>query len=141
MSQYFYSATERGFYFAEDKTAYEAGKGWPSDAVPVSDDDYLALFTGQQDGKLIIPGEKGYPVLAERPAPTQEAFVATAEWQKADLRALSDSEITWRQDAVDAGIATDEETAALAEWKKYRVLLMRVDTSTAPEISWPGTPS
>ncbi|HAE7767435.1 TPA_asm: tail fiber assembly protein, partial [Salmonella enterica subsp. houtenae serovar 45:g,z51:-] len=41
------------------------------------------------------------------------------------------------QDAVDAGIATDEETAALADWKKYRVLLMRVDTAK-PE--WPTLP-
>ncbi|TKU53879.1 tail fiber assembly protein, partial [Citrobacter sp. wls711] len=30
-----------------------------------------------------------------------------------------------------------EETAALSEWKKYRVRLMRVDTSKAPDIKWP----
>ncbi|MEF4955483.1 tail fiber assembly protein, partial [Escherichia coli] len=40
--------------------------------------------------------------------------------------------------AVDAGIATEDETAALSEWKKYRVLLMRVDTSK-PE--WPEKPA
>ncbi|EFE1629557.1 tail fiber assembly protein, partial [Escherichia coli] len=34
------------------------------------------------------------------------------------LRAIADAEIAWRQDAVDVGIATDEETVALAEWKK-----------------------
>jgi len=54
------------------------------------------------------------------------------------LRAAADSEITWLQDAVDAGIATGEETAALAEWKKYRVMLMRIDTSSAPDIEWPA---
>jgi phage terminase large subunit GpA-like protein len=63
-----------------------------------------------------------------------------AEQQKLSLRSKADSEIAWRQDAVDAAIATDEETAALAEWKKYRVLLMRVDTSTAPDIGWPTQP-
>ncbi|EKK4598230.1 TPA: tail fiber assembly protein, partial [Escherichia coli] len=47
----------------------------------------------------------------------------------------------WRQDAVDAGIATDEETSTLTQWKKYRVLLMRVDTSTAPDIEWPTPPA
>ncbi|HBR4554454.1 TPA: tail fiber assembly protein [Klebsiella pneumoniae] len=26
--------------------------------------------------------------------------------------------MSWRQDAVDAGIATTEEAAALSEWKK-----------------------
>ncbi|EKS5109754.1 tail fiber assembly protein, partial [Escherichia coli] len=25
-------------------------------------------------------------------------------------------------------------------WKKYRVLLNRVDTSTAPDIEWPAAP-
>ncbi|HCX4521976.1 TPA: tail fiber assembly protein [Escherichia coli] len=61
-----------------------------------------------------------------------------AEDRKLSLKAQADSEIAWRQDAVDAGIATDEETAALAEWKKYRVLLMRVDTAD-PE--WPTPPA
>ncbi|MGA3715764.1 tail fiber assembly protein, partial [Escherichia coli] len=46
-------------------------------------------------------------------------------------------EICWRQDAVDSGIASAEEINALAEWKKYRVLLMRVDISKAPDIEWP----
>ncbi|EJM0810154.1 tail fiber assembly protein [Escherichia albertii] len=36
------------------------------------------------------------------------------------------------QDAVDLGIVTEEETSLLAVWKKYRVLLNRVDTSVAP---------
>ncbi|WP_161527554.1 tail fiber assembly protein, partial [Escherichia albertii] len=44
------------------------------------------------------------------------------------------------QDAVDLGIATEEEISLLAEWKKYRVLLNRVDTSTAPDIEWPALP-
>ncbi|KAE9723498.1 hypothetical protein GP711_26185 [Escherichia coli] len=28
----------------------------------------------------------------------------------------------------------------MAEWKKYRVLLMRVDISKAPDIAWPVQP-
>ncbi|ENM5425270.1 tail fiber assembly protein [Escherichia coli] len=63
--------------------------------------------------------------------------VAAANDQKTHLREIADSEIAWRQDAVDDGIATDAETAALSEWKKYRVLLMRVDTAK-PE--WPTPP-
>ncbi|MHC5684485.1 tail fiber assembly protein [Escherichia coli] len=53
------------------------------------------------------------------------------------MRTVADAEIAWRQDAVDAEIATEEESAALADWKKYRVLLMRVDTAK-PE--WPTPP-
>ncbi|PSY39661.1 phage tail protein, partial [Escherichia albertii] len=44
------------------------------------------------------------------------------------------------QDAVDLEIATEEEKSLLAAWKKHRVLLNRVDTSTAPDIEWPAVP-
>jgi len=44
------------------------------------------------------------------------------------------------QDAVDISIATDEEIARLAEWKRYRVELSRVDISKAPDIAWPVRP-
>ncbi|EPN8855457.1 tail fiber assembly protein, partial [Yersinia enterocolitica] len=39
-----------------------------------------------------------------------------------------------------AGIATDEETALLTNWKAYRVQLMRIDTSKEPDIEWPASP-
>lgn len=44
------------------------------------------------------------------------------------------------QDAVDLEIATEEERSLLEAWNKYRVLLNRVDTSTAPDIEWPANP-
>ncbi len=44
------------------------------------------------------------------------------------------------QDAVDLEIATEEENSLLEARKKYRVLLNRVDTSTAPDIEWPEEP-
>ncbi|WP_164708629.1 tail fiber assembly protein, partial [Escherichia coli] len=44
------------------------------------------------------------------------------------------------QTVVELEIATEEETLLLEVWKKYRVLLNRVDTSTAPDIEWPTNP-
>jgi len=44
------------------------------------------------------------------------------------------------QDAVDIGIATDAEIARLAEWKRYRVELSRIDNRKAPDITWPVRP-
>ncbi len=35
-----------------------------------------------------------------------------------------------------ASLATEEENSLLEAWKKYRVLLNRVDTSVAPDIEW-----
>lgn len=66
------------------------------------------------------------------------ADVAAAVQKKNSLRSAAGAEISWRQDAVDAGIATEEEAAALSEWKKYRVLLMRVDTANPV---WPVAPA
>jgi hypothetical protein len=45
------------------------------------------------------------------------------------------------QDANDMEIATDDEKSALAEWKKYRVVLSRIDVNTAPNITWPVPPA
>ncbi|EJH8726403.1 tail fiber assembly protein, partial [Cronobacter sakazakii] len=44
------------------------------------------------------------------------------------------------QDAVELEMASEGEVAQLAAWKKYRVLLNRVDTTTAPDIAWPEMP-
>lgn len=68
------------------------------------------------------------------------AGVAEAVQKKNSLRAVADAEISWLQDAADAGIATDEETALLSSWKNYRVLLMRVETTKALDIEWPTPP-
>ena len=77
------------------------------------------------------------PAWVDIPLPTYEEKIAAAEAIKLNLKANAYSEIVWRQDAVDAEIATEEETAALADWKKYRVSLLRVDT---PKPVWPTPP-
>ncbi|MDC7907382.1 tail fiber assembly protein [Escherichia coli] len=77
-------------------------------------------------------------MLLVNPAPTPEQLVAQAEDKRISLRSIADSNITWRQDAVAEGIATEQEKSDLAAWKKYRVLLMRVDTA-APV--WPTIPA
>ncbi|RXK33024.1 phage tail protein [Arsenophonus endosymbiont of Bemisia tabaci Asia II 3] len=48
--------------------------------------------------------------------------------------------ITPLQDTVDLDMATEAEKAALLAWKKYRVLLNRMDISTAPDVDWPESP-
>ncbi|CFR19431.1 tail fiber assembly protein [Yersinia kristensenii] len=68
------------------------------------------------------------------------AINRTATSKKAELKSIADSEIDWRQDAVDGGYAELEEIVDIATWKKYRVLLMRIDTSKAPDIEWPVAP-
>lgn len=63
--------------------------------------------------------------------------LASAALQKSELMQHAKENISLLQDAVDLDIATDEEKDLLVAWKKYRVLLNRIDTSLAPDISWP----
>ncbi|WP_105574364.1 tail fiber assembly protein [Cronobacter sakazakii] len=79
------------------------------------------------DGKRIIP----FPV----------DHIAKAEATRQSLLAFAAQSIAPLQDAVELGIATDTEIMLLTSWKKYRVLLNRLDVSTAPEVSWPEVPS
>ena len=63
-----------------------------------------------------------------------------AENQKKQYTDKASRVIAPLQDAVDLEIASKEEITLLTEWKKYRVLLSRVDTSKAPDIEWPEVP-
>lgn len=67
-------------------------------------------------------------------------YVEQASTEKAQLISEATSTIAYLQDAVDAEIATEEEQKALAEWKKYRVLLNRIDTNNVPDVNWPTKP-
>lgn len=59
----------------------------------------------------------------------RELAQADAEIQKQALMSEASDAIAPLQDAVDLDMATPEEESVLKEWKKYRVLLNRVDTS------------
>ncbi|MDE7599685.1 tail fiber assembly protein [Enterobacter asburiae] len=63
-----------------------------------------------------------------------------ARQKRADLMTDADKAIAPLQDAVDLGIASNEERELLLEWKKYRVQLNRVDVTKAPDIDWPVKP-
>ncbi|WP_334326058.1 tail fiber assembly protein [Gilliamella apicola] len=59
---------------------------------------------------------------------------------KYQLEPEAASQLSYLQDAVDSQIASEQETQLLVEWKKYRVLVNRIDTELAPNIEWPSQP-
>ncbi|MFM2842847.1 tail fiber assembly protein [Klebsiella grimontii] len=65
------------------------------------------------------------------------ADVAAADEQKKQQITQISADISILQDAVTLNMATDEEKYRLTSLQAYRVLLNRVDTSFAPDISWP----
>lgn len=74
------------------------------------------------------------------PPPTQEQLVSEANAKKQQLDVEAEAAIKPLERAKLLGIATESELALLNEWMRYSVELMRVDTSTAPDIDWPTPP-
>ncbi|WP_439412639.1 tail fiber assembly protein [Enterobacter ludwigii] len=66
--------------------------------------------------------------------------IAITEGTQRRLLAEAREKIAILQDAVDLGMATEDEKFQLIEWKKYRVLLTRIKPEDVPEIEWPDKP-
>lgn len=66
--------------------------------------------------------------------------IKSAKGTKASKMAAATGIINTLQDAVDAGVASKEESLSLPLWKEYRLALYRVDANIAPDITWPVTP-
>lgn len=88
------------------------------------------------DGKFNLPPLSKEETDAANAIKTQNNLAT-----KASLMDAATQTIGTLQDAVDLEMATDDETMTLPLWKKYRVILSRIDTNTAEDISWPNTPS
>ncbi|AVY98024.1 phage tail protein [Lelliottia sp. WB101] len=134
----FYSAATNGFYPYSAKASYEQAGCWPHDGVEVSEGWYNYLINNQGNGKEITPDEYGRPVLKSISVPTAEELMSIAEEKKLALMKTASQKIAPLQDAADLEVATDAESALLMAWKKYRVMLNRVDLSRPV---WPEVPS
>ncbi|CAI1157112.1 Caudovirales tail fibre assembly protein [Serratia quinivorans] len=74
-------------------------------------------------------------------AAQQRAAVEQAAQRRQQLRQQADQQIELLNDAAEAGISEEGDDQRLANWKKYRVLLSRVDIGQAPDIPWPALPA
>lgn len=99
------------------------------------------------EGQIVNAGYSYKNGVFTAPPPTEEEISNQQEAAAASNLGTKDalmSEATLRisvlQDAVDLEMATDEETAALPLWKKFRVLLSRIEAETAEAIIWPEKP-
>ena len=136
---YIYSAKDNAIYPVTLKQIYVDAGTWPDDGVPITD-AMADEFSKRPADKFMVTGEDGLPAWEMEPPLTKEQLIAQAEMQKRILMTEAGEKISVLQDSVDLGMATQEEESTLKEWKKYRVLLNRVDTSTAPDIGWPQKP-
>lgn len=72
-------------YFNPDDMAFysdELYSNIPSQVVPLSDEQYIALLNGQSQGKQIIADKTGYPVLIDpQPSSAHELNLDTLRWE------------------------------------------------------------
>lgn len=139
----YYSATLNGFIpdgWKDDGT-YSV-KDWPADAV-LLDEDEAETYQGKNppQGKA-LGAVNGRPAWVDLPPPeplTAEELTLAAGVKRDELLRLAAIRIAPLQDAVDLDDATEEESALLKDWKRYRVALNRIqDQQGYPEdISWP----
>lgn len=136
---YIFSAKNNAFYPISLQSEYEHAGSWPEDGIEIADNIVFEFMVTAPTGKMRAVVD-GMPAWIDIPLPSHEQLIARAEQQKSALLTAANNAITPLQDSIDLDMATDDEQAQLLAWKKYRVLLNRVDTSAAPEIEWPTPP-
>lgn len=133
----------------------------PSDVQVIDDEQYASFFNAINSDRVVYLVADEFTISQPRPDKYYSWDITSKTWAMTDAAVaqksadlIADAElrrttslsaagiaISPLQDAVDLGMATDVETRRLTEWKKYRVLLMRIDTSKAPDIEWPTPPA
>ncbi|EKN5071713.1 TPA: tail fiber assembly protein [Yersinia enterocolitica] len=98
--------------------------------------DYGVVSVCPDDGNYYEWDGSGWVLARTHAELEQEAD----EHKKANLLTLAAEAIAPLQDAVDLAMATEREKELITAWKKYRVLLMRVDIAQSPDIIWPVVP-
>ncbi|EBM4325241.1 tail fiber assembly protein [Salmonella enterica] len=114
------------------ETVYDTTTGNP---VYISEPGLLPEnFTSVSPGDGYKKWDSKAKVWVSDEAAEAAARLREAEETKKRFLQLATDKIAPLQDAVDLDIATEDEKAQLDEWKQYRVLVNRVDT-TNPD--WP----
>jgi len=134
---FYYSPATRGFY--PEDSHYDV---LPEDRLPITDDEYRILINGQAEGKFIVPGESGMPLLVDG-LPEAEESVRLRVLAERDARmAQAAIRVAPLQDAVDVEGSASGDELLLNSWKRYRIALNRIEQIPGFPHSfvWPEPP-
>jgi len=138
---YYYSKNTKLFYPVALRLDYEAAHTLPDDCIEV-DASIFNEFTGcPPDGKILSFDNNEMPMWHDAPPLSHEQNIAVLTNKKNQLMVVANATIAPLQDAIDFNIATEDETQRLNDWRLYRVLLNRIDTSLVSDITWPEIPT
>lgn len=130
----------------------------PNDAVVVTHEQHISLITGMNDGgRRVYIGTDGELTLSDsKPSQWHTWDSDTNEWvisADAQIKLADDEKSRLTQEANDymnskqwpgkaaMGRLKDDEKAQYNAWLDYLDALEAVDTSTAPDITWPPEPA
>ena len=127
----------------------------PTSAIPVPYEIWQGALEAQSNGLPFVAGIDGLPTWP----PTAIHSYVDGVWKEdankklAAKKSIADAEVSAGlqdaarqigvlQDAVELGMATPAESEAYTAWRRYRVLLSRVQSDPAyPDVALPEQPS
>ncbi|MFP2422250.1 tail fiber assembly protein [Pseudescherichia vulneris] len=135
---YYFAPADAGLYVSPDSPVI------PDDAVEISFNTYTE-FAGVAwpEGKVLGSDSSGMPVWVDAPPLTHEEAVAAADAQKQALIDQANEYMNSKQWPGKAAIGRlkGDELAQYNLWLDYLDALEAIDTSTAPDITWPEQPT
>jgi hypothetical protein len=136
MKTYYYSKNTQSFYVSD------INDDIPHDAVEITEEQYHQLLTALNDNCIIFDN-----LTVSEPRPSQFHTWKDGAWiesveeknkylasenikKKSNLLAEADKKIAILQDIIDLDMQESNEEEQLKNWKKYRILLTRVDVNS-----------
>lgn len=126
------------YYNSKSNAFYDSSiNAVPKDSVEITTEIYTELLEKQSQG-LIIQPKNNYPIAVEY-APTEDEIKLTNESKQQQLINEANQKIAVLQDIVAFDMQESNEDEQLKLWKKYRILLTRIDINLL-NIVWPPEP-
>ncbi|AYA05694.1 MULTISPECIES: tail fiber assembly protein [Rahnella] len=117
--------------------SHDASTLWPQSFCITELKEFTDNFTlPVSGGNWTFDGNK---IVARVYTPLENQEIA--DEKKRELLNKATNIITPLQDAKELAMASEDELVTLKDWMIFRILVNRIDTSTAPDITWPEIPA
>ncbi|OCG31480.1 hypothetical protein A9G36_03000 [Gilliamella sp. Choc6-1] len=127
----YYNSKKNAFYDSDINAV-------PLGSIEISAELHAKLLQNQTNGLVITSDKRGQPIAIE-PIITSDDKKELNSTKKQKLINEANEKIAILQDIIDLDMQEANEEEQLKQWKKYRILLMRVDINQS-DINWPEQP-
>ncbi|EBJ5417762.1 tail fiber assembly protein [Salmonella enterica] len=138
-----YAFSNGNFYPLSMREVYETSDSWPTEYIEVDESVFTEFSATPPVGKIRGTGDDGMPAWVDIPPPTQAEIIVEAEREKQRRIDAANEFMNSKQWPGKAAIGRlkGDELAQYNLWLDYLDALEAVDTSSAPDITWPTPPA